>query len=239
MKRPTINAKEVYNKYIAGSSIEELAVENRVSSSTIRRRINEYRDQSIRESAEAKDREVPRRRVEPPTFTREEKYYDVPVQDTSTTYKKAPCITRDAPSHPHIVQRPLEPFDIVVCPYSDLNAVVKQGLFLVGYLEREDSNDYNKRNIVGYKITSQDGYASKHRLHVKREDALNLHKDSFIYANKPTALVESKCRLVSTLKGETREKIYTLIREHCYEVQSQMLITLLRGVGEIKEIKHV
>jgi len=88
------------------------------------------------------------------------------------------------------------PMSVVLAEYKNLQGAVTTGLFLVIYNEDLDSEEYNCKNCVGLKITSQDIYANKYRYKLFKDKCTFLERDSFVYCNKPTTLLLSNCKVL-------------------------------------------
>ena len=123
-------------------------------------------------------------------------------------------------------------WDIVTSPYTDIKGVRKIGLFLVVYMEAEDPNDFNNRNLIGLKLTSKDLYANVYRTLVTTNEVPKLTSNSYIYANKPSTLLVSHCRFVSKLPTNLCEEVISKLNIYLTQTQAQTsseLIKKLKG----------
>ena len=123
-------------------------------------------------------------------------------------------------------------WDIVTSPYTDIRGVRKIGLFLVVYMEAEDPNDFNNRNLTGLKLTSKDLYANVYRTLVTTKEVPKLTSNSYIYANKPSTLLVSHCRFVSKLPVDLCEEVMNKLNIYLTQTQTQTnseLIKTLKG----------
>lgn len=123
-------------------------------------------------------------------------------------------------------------WDIVTSPYTDIQGKRKIGLFLVVYMEGEDPNDFNNRNLTGLKLTSKDLYANVYRTLVTTEDVPKLTNNSYIYANKLSTLLVSHCRFVDKLPVSLCEEVMSKLNIYLSQVQTQTngeLINKLKG----------
>ena len=117
-------------------------------------------------------------------------------------------------------------WDIVTSPYTDIRGVRRIGLFLVVYMEAEDPNDFNNRNLVGLKLTSKDLYANVYRTLVTTKEVPKLTSNSYIYA-KPSTLLVNHCRFVSKLPISLCEKVMDKLMTYLNQVHSQTNKTLI------------
>ena len=123
-------------------------------------------------------------------------------------------------------------WDIVTSPYTDIRGARKIGLFLVVYMEAEDPNDFNNRNLIGLKLTSKDLYANVYRTLVTTNDVPKLTNNSYIYANKPSTLLVNHCRFVSKLPVDLCEEVMGKLNIYLTQTQTQTsseLIKKLKG----------
>lgn len=124
----------------------------------------------------------------------------------------------------------IDVFDIVTSPYMDINGQRKIGLFLIIYMEKQDPNDYNNRNVTGLKLTSRDLYANMYRTLVTREDVPELLADSYIYANKPSTLLSSHCRFVNRLPSNLCEEVRDKLNVYLSQVTEQTTNKLIKNL---------
>lgn len=123
-------------------------------------------------------------------------------------------------------------WDIVTSPYINIKGVRKIGLFLVVYMEAEDPNDFNNRNLTGLKLTSKDLYANIYRTLVTTKDVPKLTNNSYIYANKLSTLLVSYCRFVDKLPTNLCEEVMRKLNIFLTQTQTQTgneLIKKLKG----------
>ena len=113
-------------------------------------------------------------------------------------------------------------WDIVTSLYTDIRGERKVGLFLVVYMEENDPNDYNNRNVTGLKLTSKDLYANVYRTLVTTRDVPKLTNNSYIYANKLSTLLVSNCRYVAPLPSDLCEEVKDKLFIYLNQVQSQV-----------------
>ena len=116
-------------------------------------------------------------------------------------------------------------WDIVTSPYTDIRGVRKIGLFLVVYMEAEDPNDFNNRNLTGLKLTSKDLYANVYRTLVTTNEVPKL-------TNNLSTLLVSHCRFVSKLPTNLCEEVMTKLNIYLSQTQTQTnseLIKRLKG----------
>lgn len=130
------------------------------------------------------------------------------------------------------IDQDIKIWDIVTSPYTDVRGVRRIGLFLVIYMEGEDPNDFNNRNLTGLKLTSKDLYANVYRTLVTTRDVPKLTNNSYIYANKLSTLLVSHCRFVSKLPTNLCEEVISKLNVYLTQVQAQTsseLINNLKG----------
>lgn len=123
-------------------------------------------------------------------------------------------------------------WDIVTSPYTDIRGVRKIGLFLVVYMEAEDPNDFNNRNLVGLKLTSKDLYANVYRTLVTTKEVPKLTNNSYIYANKPSTLLVNHCRFVSKLPSHLCEEVISKLNIYLTQTQAQTSSKLIEKLKE-------
>ena len=125
-------------------------------------------------------------------------------------------------------------WDIVTSLYTDIRGERKVGLFLVVYMEENDPNDYNNRNVTGLKLTSKDLYANVYRTLVTTRDVPKLTNNSYIYANKLSTLLVSNCRYVAPLPSDLCEEVKDKLFIYLNQVQSQVDKGLISKLKEEK-----
>ena len=125
-------------------------------------------------------------------------------------------------------------WDIVTSLYTDIRGERKVGLFLVVYMEENDPNDYNNRNVTGLKLTSKDLYANVYRTLVTTRDVPKLTNNSYIYANKLSTLLVSNCRYVAPLPSDLCEEVKDKLFIYLNQVQSQVDKGLILKLKEEK-----
>ena len=125
-------------------------------------------------------------------------------------------------------------WDIVTSLYTDIRGERKVGLFLVVYMEENDPNDYNNRNVTGLKLTSKDLYANVYRTLVTTRDVPKLTNNSYIYANKLSTLLVSNCRYVAPLPSYLCEEVKDKLFIYLNQVQSQVDKGLILKLKEEK-----
>ena len=130
------------------------------------------------------------------------------------------------------VNQDIKPWDIVTSPYTDIRGTRKIGLFLVVYMEEEDPNDFNNRNLTGLKLTSKDLYANVYRTLVTTKDVPKLTNNSYIYANKLSTLLVSHCKFISKLPTHLCEEVISKLNIYLTQVQSQTSSKLIEKLKE-------
>lgn len=139
-----------------------------------------------------------------------------------------------------IYQEPIKVFDIVSAPYMTIQGERKIGLFLVIYMEANDNNDFNNRNLTGLKLTSKDLYANVYRTLVTTNDVPRLTKDSYVYANKPSTLLKDACRFVGRLPVHLCEEVLKNLSTYLHEISTQSLTALVNKLKtDIKRLRGV
>lgn len=120
--------------------------------------------------------------------------------------------------------------DIVTSLYTDIRGDRKVGLFLVVYMEENDPNDYNNRNVTGLKLTSKDLYANVYRTLVTTRDVPKLTNNSYIYSNKLSTLLVSNCRYVAPLPSDLYEDVLDKLYIYLTQLQTQSSKALINKI---------
>ncbi len=120
--------------------------------------------------------------------------------------------------------------DIVTSLYTDIRGDRKVGLFLVVYMEENDPNDYNNRNVTGLKLTSKDLYANVYRTLVTTRDVSKLTNNSYIYSNKLSTLLVSNCRYVAPLPSDLYEEVLDKLYIYLTQLQTQSSKALINKI---------